>query len=169
MMGDLLLIIDMQEGFRAKESEKILPNILKLKKEFRGKIVFSKFINKKNSLFEKQLNWTKFQNKKEKKIFLELQFPNNKEIKHQKYTVLNNNLKNFIKKNKITRIYLTGIYTDVCIIKTAMDLFDKNIKTFVIKNACGSPHGKKNHNFAIDSLKHILGKKHIISTKEACL
>ena len=43
-----------------------------------------------------------------------------------------------------------------------MDLFDYGIETFVIEKACASLHGKNNHKYAIDSLKHILWKEHII-------
>ena len=167
-MKNLLLIIDMQEGFRHTESEIILPNLLKLKRSFDGKIVFSKFVNNKNSLFEKQLNWIEFQNDEDKKLFPELQTSDNIKLEHSTYTVLNKELKEFISKNKITKVYLCGIYTDVCIIKTAMDLFDNDLETFVIKDACSSLHGKKNHNSAIDSLKHIIGKKQILLTNNVC-
>ena len=167
-MKNLLLIIDMQEGFRHTESETILPNLLKLKRSFDGKIVFSKFVNNKNSLFEKQLNWIEFQNDEDKKLFPELQTSDNIKLEHSTYTVLNKELKEFISKNKITKVYLCGIYTDVCIIKTAMDLFDNDLETFVIKDACSSLHGKKNHNSAIDSLKHIIGGKQILLTNNVC-
>ncbi|MEK7202924.1 MAG: cysteine hydrolase [Patescibacteria group bacterium] len=167
-MGNLLLIIDMQEGFRCAKSEAILPNLLKLKESFRGKMIFSKFINEKGSLFEKQLQWVKFQNKEDKKLFSELQASNNVELNHNAYTILNDKLLKFIRKNKITKVYLCGIYTDVCIIKAAMDLFDKNIETLIIKDACNSLHGKRNHNLAIDSLKHILGKQQILLTNDVC-
>ena len=167
-MKNLLLIIDMQEGFRHTESEIILPNLLKLKRSFDGKIVFSKFVNNKNSLFEKQLNWIEFQNDEDKKLFPELQTSDNIKLEHSTYTVLNKELKEFISKNKITKVYLCGIYTDVCIIKTAMDLFDNDLETFVIKDACSSLHGKKNHNSAIDSLKHIIGGKQILLTNNVC-
>ncbi|MDD5625989.1 MAG: cysteine hydrolase [Patescibacteria group bacterium] len=167
-MENLLLIIDMQEGFRHAESESVLPNILKLIKSFKGKIVFSKFVNRKISLFEKQLGWFKFQNPEDQKLFLELQASDNIEFEHDTYTVLNNSLKEFIRKNTITKVFLCGIYTDVCIIKTAMDLFDNDIETFVIKDACNSLHGKKNHDSATDSLVHILGKKHILLTDNVC-
>lgn len=167
-MENLLLIIDMQEGFRYPESEAILSNLLKLRKVFNGKIVFSKFVNDKGSLFERQLNWTKFQKDEDKKLFSELQASNSTEFEHNDYTVLNESVLSFIKDNKIKKVYLSGIYTDVCIIKTAMDLFDKGIKTFVIEDACNSLHGKNIHDSAIESLRHILGKKQILLTIDVC-
>jgi len=163
------LIIGMQKGFRYAESEALLPNLLKLKKSFKGKIVFSKFVNDKDSLFEKQLNWTEFQNEEDKKLFSELRASNNIEFEHNGYTVINEALLQFIKENKIIKVYLCGIYTDVCITKTAMDLFDKGIETFVIEDAYNSLHGKSIHDSAIESLRHILGKKQILLTNDVCL
>ena len=168
-MESLLLIIGMQKGFRYAESEALLPNLLKLKKSFKGKIVFSKFVNDKDSLFEKQLNWTEFQNEEDKKLFSELRTSNNIEFEHNGYTVINEALLQFIKENKIIKVYLCGIYTDVCITKTAMDLFDKGIETFVIEDAYNSLHGKSIHDSAIESLRHILGKKQILLTNDVCL
>ena len=84
-MNKILLIIDMQEGFRKKESEKIIPNIIELKKYFKEKIIFCNFVNKKNSQFEKQLNWKKFQTKKDQELFIELASSKNIKFKHEKY------------------------------------------------------------------------------------
>ncbi|MCK4884226.1 MAG: cysteine hydrolase [Candidatus Diapherotrites archaeon] len=175
-MNKLLLIIDMQEGFRSVESKSILPNILKLIEHFNSqknnKIVFSKFNNSLNSRFETQLNWTKFQSTNDTQQMTELKTAATKidsfQIIHTGYTVLNSELKQFLKINDINQVYLCGVYTDVCIAKTAMDLFDENIESFVIKNACNSLHGKINHDSTIDSLKHIIGKAHIISTNDLC-
>ena len=50
-----------------------------------------------------------------------------------------------------------------------MDLFDNGLETFVIEDACNSLHGKLNHDSAISSLGHILGKKRILLTKDICL
>lgn len=158
----------MQEGFKYHESEVILPNIVRLKKMFNGKTVFAKFTNKKGSLFESQLKWTKFQNEDDKKLFTELQSPGNIEFYHEGYTVLGKDLIKFIKDNRIGEVYICGVYTDVCVTKTAMDLFDNNIKAFVIEDACNSLHGKSYHDSAIETLKHILGKQQIISTDDAC-
>ncbi|MFT4309457.1 MAG: isochorismatase family protein [Candidatus Woesearchaeota archaeon] len=163
---DLLLIIDMQEGFRCKDTLKILPNIMRLKDSFKEMIVYTKYVNHNSSLFVSQLGWTQFVNEQDQMILNELRTPNNTEIVHDTYTVLNDELKMFIKNNSITRVYIAGIYTNVSIIKTAMDLFDNSIEAFIIVDACNSLHGQINHNAAIDSLRHILGKKNIVITQE---
>ncbi len=59
---NLLIIFDMQEGFRYENVEKLIPNINKLINKINKYIIFTVFDNKKNSFFEKQLNWKKFEN-----------------------------------------------------------------------------------------------------------
>lgn len=166
---DALLVVDMQEGFRCEESESILTNLLSLRDVFDGKIIFSKFVNDTDSLFERQLGWSGLQEGIEQQLFCELASEKNTEITHNSYTILNDTLRAFMHSNAIKRVYLAGVYTDVCIIKAAMDLFDAGIAVFVIEDACASPHGKTSHDSAIDSLTHILSNEHIISTKDLCL
>ena len=48
----------------------------------------------------------------------------------------------------------------------AMQFFDEGIETYIIEDACNSLHGKENHIFAIDSLKHILGEDHILKIED---
>jgi hypothetical protein len=48
-----------------------------------------------------------------------------------------------------------------------MDLFDfTNISIKVLEDACTSLHSQKHHEFAIDSLRHIIGEKNIVSLRE---
>lgn len=165
-MKNLLLVIDMQEGFRHTASESIIPKIKKLLQDFDGDIIFACFKNERGSMFEKTLGWKKFQNKKDRRILAELNHAGAKIFFHRGYTVFTKKLAGFIKKNKFTHVYLCGVYTDVCIIKAAMDAFDNNIKVRVVHDACGSLHGENNHRFAMDSLKHIIGKNNIVPTKD---
>ncbi len=165
-MSQLLLIIDMQEGFRSKQTDQITPIIQKLSNSFKGPALYSMFVNQKSSLFENQLEWMCFQDTKDQKILDELNNETIQTISHTGYTVLTDELKTWIKDNSIQSVYLSGVYTDVCITKTAMDLFDNGIKAFIIKDACHSLHGEQHHNITIDSLSHILGKDQIITSRE---
>ncbi len=165
-MAEMLLVIDMQGGFRSVASEAIVENILALRRSFQGEVVFSKFINRNGSLFEKQLGWTGLQTKHDRALFSELEAPGNIEMEHDSYTVLTDVLIRFIREKNITTFYLCGIYTDVCVLKTAMDLFDRGYSVFVIADACSSFHGEQHHNSAIESLRHIIGEQHVLSTAD---
>lgn len=55
-----LLIVDVQNGFINDKNSKIVPNIEKLVKSLDfDEIIVTKFINKPDSQYFKQLNWQK--------------------------------------------------------------------------------------------------------------
>lgn len=163
-MTDLLIIIDMQEGFRCKLSEQIISNIDHLIKKFNGNIVFSCFKNQNKSMFETALKWKSFQNKEERATLGELKKYEFSVYWHDSYTILNKKLIDYINENKFNNIYLCGIYTDVCIIKAAMDGFDCNLNMKVVADCCMSLHSQNHHKTTIDSIKHIIGKNNVVNT-----
>lgn len=165
-MKDLLVVVDMQEGFRSQALVSITSNIKKLLMNFRGEIIFLCFKNKRSSMFENSLKWKKFHDRKEQRIVKELGNVKSRKIFHTGYTIFDNALMGFVKKNEFKKVYLCGVYTDVCIIKAAMDAFDNGIKCRVIHDASNSPHGKNNHRFAVESLGHIIGKGNVVSVKD---
>jgi nicotinamidase-related amidase len=153
----------MQEGFRCKESTLIIPEIKKTIDNFPGEIIFSCFVDRAGSKFEKDLQWEKFQKKTNQQILAELRYPKAKKSKHTGYTILTASLLNFIRRKQFKTIYLAGVYTDACIIKAAMDAFDNNLPVKVISNCCTSLHSRNNHKCAIDSLRHIIGNNNVKS------
>lgn len=167
-MGKALLVIDMQEGFRHKASEAIIDKIAELVKGFDGKVVFTLFVDEPGSMFDTELHWPKFQSKDMQKLLKELEpvAKGKLEAEHKGYTVLTDGLSRMLKENGIDTVYLSGVYTDVCVVKATMNLFDKGFKTKVVADACASLHGDHNHKYAIDSLKHIIGRGNVIETSE---
>ncbi|HSW67818.1 MAG TPA: isochorismatase family protein [Bacteroidales bacterium] len=164
--SDLLIVSDMQEGFRSAEAESLIPMLERLCGVFTGHIVFTEFYNRRGSRFERQLNWRRFQNATDISLLLELQHLSGKAIRHSGYTLINKPMKKLISSLANPKVFLTGIYTDVCITKTAMDLFDHDVETYVIADACHSLHGQAIHETALISLGHILGKDHIINSDQ---
>ena len=86
------------------------------------------------------------------------------ERKNWKYTysAVNRDLIEYIFQNSIDEIYLCGFDTDGCLLKTAFDLFENNIKTYILQEYCMSSGGEKYHYEAIDILKRSIGEKFII-------
>ena len=50
----------------------------------------------------------------------------NRVLEKRTYTALTPELMTYLKENKIKDIYLCGIDTDACVLKTAIDLFENN-------------------------------------------
>lgn len=161
MENTLLLIIDVQKNFINNNTKKIPNKITNLiNKNHFDYIAFTKFINDENSNFYKMLNYKGCINEDDRKIVFDTQ--NNKVFTKRIYTAVNDEFKTYIKENEIKKVYLCGIDTDACVLKTAIDLFENNIDVKVIENCCMSHSGKKYHNYAIKMLKKLIGKESII-------
>lgn len=157
----LLLIIDVQNNFINHNTKNIPLKIKKLiKKNKFDYIAYTKFINDINSRFYKVLNYKGCIRDYDRKIVLDT--GDNKIFNKKIYSAVNDEFKTYIKENDINSIFLCGIDTDACVLKTAVDLFENNIDVKVIEHCCMSHSGKKYHHYAIKMLKKLIGKDNII-------
>ena len=160
-MKKLLLVIDMQNAFINENTKHIIDKINKLidKNKF-DDIVFTKFINYNNSIYTRKLNYYDCIDESSNKLIIDTR--NYKAINKKTYTALNDELKKYLKDNNINKIYLCGIDTECCILKTALDLFENEYDVYVLKDYCACTHGIKKHNNALEILKRNIGKDSII-------
>lgn len=165
-MSKLLVVIDMQKGFDCPESRSVVDSFNKYSYFFEN-ISFAMFENKKNSLFETQLKWVDFQGEKDRKLMDGIKAPQSAfYTNHHNYTVYNDELKKVIEEVKPTDIYLSGLFSDVCLLKTSMDMFDDGIVPYIIKDLSASPHGDSAHDVAFTTMKMAIGEDRIISINE---
>lgn len=167
-MNRLLIIVDMQEGFRSDNVLKIVPNIRNLVMSFNGDVVFSCFENEKESNFERVLNWKDFQNEFDRELFQELSDLSFKKFKHTTYSVFSEELFEFMEEKEYDEILFCGVYTDVSIFYGAIDLFDLGIPVRVISDCVTSQNGDLNNVF-LESLKKVIGKDNVLSYEEVLL
>lgn len=160
-MKSLLLVIDLQNAFINNNTEN-LPKKIKvlIKNKHYDEIAFTRFLNNSNSIFDKKLNYDRCINEEDRKIVIDIK--NSKVFDKTVYSAVNNELIKFITKNGIEEIYLCGIDTECCILKTAFDLFELGYNVYVLKDYCGCTHGKIRHNNAINILKRNIGKDYVI-------
>ena len=111
---------------------KNVPNSIKklIDSNIANHIVFTKFINYDSSNFYKILNYKDCMNEKDRNIVIDTK--DYKIIEKRVYTAYNDELKLYINTNNIKTIYLCGIDTDACVLKTALDLFENNFDVKVI-------------------------------------
>ena len=159
---NLLIVIDVQKNFINENTEFLIDKIYQLLNSHKfDDVVFTKFINEQDSPFYKVLNWKGCMSKEDQKIVLDTQ--NYKVWEKRTYTAVTHELINYIKENKIATIYLCGIDTDACVLKTALDLFDMGYNVKIIENCTMSHSGQENHDMAIHLLKKLIGKDNIIT------
>ena len=147
-MNRLLLVIDVQNDFINEHTKNILTKIKELVDSNKYDLTaFTRFINDENSIWYKKLNYKGCMTKEGQAIAINTK--NNKVFDKNIYTAVNDELKKYIQKNNISKIYLCGFDTDACVQKTAIDLFEQNYDVYVLKDYCMSHLGKETHNFYI--------------------
>jgi len=162
-----LLIIDLQEGFRFPETEKLAQLLHDNLSNFEGKIVFACFKDETGSRFETNLKWAIFQDAQKQEILSEL-----KDAAADKNIIIHTGYGIKIPQDLIqpkTKLFLAGIYTDVCILHTALELFDLGVDVYVIEDWCASPNNHFNnqiHFCALETIRHAIGKDKVINSTD---
>lgn len=160
-MRSLLLVIDLQNAFINEYTEKIPNKIVELinSKKF-DNIAFTRFVNFENSIFVKKLNWKRCISDGDKKIVINTE--DNKVFDKSIYSVVCKEFLEYINENKITEIYLCGIDTECCVLKTAFDLFELGYNVYVLKDYCACTLGTARHNNALEILRRNIGEEYVI-------
>lgn len=160
-MKSLLLIIDLQKSFINKNTEMLLNKISNLLNTNKfEEVVFTRFINSTESIWFKKLNYKECITEESKEIQIETR--NKKIIDKTIYSALGNELKLYIKEHDISKIYLCGIDTECCVLKTAFDLFENGYDVYVLKDYCACMKGSQRHENALEILKRNIGYDKIL-------
>ena len=159
---DCILVIDVQNGFLSDETRYVVPRIINLLDYFKEDIVVAtKFVNISGSGYTDIMNWHRLMESPEIDIIPEIEDKSNIILEKNVYSAYCKELESIIQNNNIEKVYLVGIDTDCCVLKTAIDLFEHNIEPIVLADYCASTGGKESHNAAITVLNRNIGKKQI--------
>lgn len=157
----LLLVIDCQDAFINEFTEPYIDRIDNLVNSNKYRfIAFTKYINTTDSVFYTRLKYDKCLSEEDRKIVIDT-----KEydvFEKLTYTALNDELKSYIEKKKITEIHLCGFDTEACVLKTALDLFENNYNVNVLADYTMSNSGLDYHNWALNILRKLIGKNNVI-------
>lgn len=66
-----------------------------------------------------------------------------------------------LNRRGIREVHLCGIATECCILKTAVDLFEKNFRPVVLTSACASHGGEEFHHAGLMALQRLIGQDQI--------
>ena len=165
-MNTLLVIVDLQKGFLNETTKHIVDKIKELVKTKKfNHIVASQFINVKNSPFQRLMSW--FDLQKAEEIALDPLVLDVAEKIFQKdiYSCWTCEFEKYVKENEIDEIYFCGVDTDACVLKSAVDTFERNIDVKVIVNCCASTGGIDSHRAGLLVLGRLIGKKNILEKR----
>lgn len=123
-MKKMLVVVDLQRSFINENTEFIIDKIKKLvnSNEF-DKVIFTKFVNNEDSIYVSKLNYKGCLTNEEQEIMIDTK--DNIVLNKNVYTVYSDRFKEIVRDFKINEIYLCGIDTECCVLKSAFDLFER--------------------------------------------
>lgn len=159
-MNKLLLIIDAQKDFINENTKSVLTKIEELINENKFEyIAFTRFINDKDSNWYKKLKYKGCLTEEQQQIIIDTK--DYKIFEKKIYSSLTDELEKYLIENSINEVYLCGIDTGCCVLKTALDLFENNYDVKVLKEYCASTKGIDYHENAINILERCIGKNNV--------
>ncbi len=166
----VLVVVDVQNGFITDHSEPVVSVIVDLVRRWQtahGDVVFSRYLNYPGSPFERLLGWTKMADGPETELVAELApyvGPHTPIIDKYIYSLFTPEGTQLVNERGWTDLYLCGIDTDVCVLKTAVDAFERDLTPWILKDACASHAGPQAHNAGLLVAGRSIGVNQIIQT-----
>jgi nicotinamidase-related amidase len=171
-INPVLVVVDVQNGFVTEHSAHVVPVIKELVQEWldAGRdVVFTRYINYDDSPFEKVMGWSKLKDSPEIDIVDELQELSRKSlaiIDKKIYTMFNEEGTALAREREWTDMYVCGIDTEVCVLKTAVDAFERGVRAWLLTDASASHSGQSPHDAGVLVAQKMLGRRQTVSTPE---
>jgi nicotinamidase-related amidase len=166
----VLVVVDAQNGFITEHSQPVIPIIVNLVRRWqaaRGDVVFSRYLNYAGSPFERLIGWTKMTAGPETDFVTELTpyvSPHTPIVDKYIYTLFTPEGTQLIDERGWTDLYLCGVDTDSCVLKTAVDAFERDLTPWILKDACASHAGPEAHAAGLFIAARFIGTNQIIHT-----
>ncbi len=156
----MLLAVDVQNGFVNEHTRHIIEPVNALIGAFTGRgepLAFTRFVNTLGSGYERWIGWTSFMHRPENNLSDAVDVGSAPVFVKHGYTAFTDEFSNYLDEHSIDRLVLCGIATDGCVLKTAVDAFERGIEPVVITDACASHAGRALHDAGLLLLARFIG------------
>ncbi|HLZ28544.1 MAG TPA: isochorismatase family cysteine hydrolase [Chloroflexota bacterium] len=147
-MSEPLLVVDVQRGFINEYTRHIPVRVQSLiETGDYSPLLFTRFVNTPSSPYQRLLDWHACAAPPETELVDELaQFAHDGAL-FAKYgtTGMPAALGQRLGSEAFSHVYVVGIDTDMCVLKTVLDMFDMGIEPIVLVDCCASTAGLQAH------------------------
>ncbi len=160
-MKRALLIVDVQNGFVNDKTKHIPPLVEKLQYDY-DLVIATRFINLPDSPYRRLIKWYHLSPDSDE---IELAFKTKEDVIVMDkfiYSCVNDSFVSLLENNKIDVVDICGIDTDICVTKCAVDLFERNITPYVLKDYCATHADADIQESALIILARYIGSSQII-------
>ncbi len=159
----------MQNGFMGSQSRHVIEPVINLIEECqRHEIptVFTRFHNNPASSYERLIGWKRLREAPETELVVDLLPYAKTVIDKEFYSAFTNEFNRFINEYDWKTIILCGVATESCVMKTAVDAFEKNLIPIVVSDACASHAGANIHQAGLMILGRFIGGAQIVTSTQ---
>lgn len=160
-MPKALLIVDVQNGFVNEKTKHIPALVEKLQYNY-DLVIATRFINLPDSPYRRLIKWNHLSPDSDE---IELAFKPKEGVvfidKHI-YSCIDEPFLRLLEENGIDAVDICGIDTDICVTKCAVDLFERNITPYVLRDYCATHADADIQEAALVILARYIGKSQII-------
>jgi nicotinamidase-related amidase len=129
-------------------------------------VVFTRYFNVPGSQYERLFDWTSLQGPPETDIVAELAEAASRAtaiVDKQIYSLFTAHGSELVRRHGWTDLYICGIATESCVLKTAADAFEHGELTpWIIEDASASHAGREAHDAGITVAGRSIGPRQII-------
>lgn len=168
----LFLIIDMQNGFLNRNTEGIDRRILEFLEKIQGRaaVAGTRYVNNEHTACYVFEGWKAcMAGTEEAEILPALRGRMERVFDKDKYSCWNEEMKQFIRENKIEKIYFAGVNTGCCVLHSAFDFYNDLVDCSVIEDLCGSTSGIREHEAALIVLRSCITEERVVTAEQAVM
>jgi nicotinamidase-related amidase len=164
-----LVVIDVQNGFVNERTEPALPLISALIEHWQAKrwpVVFTRFHNGPLSAYERWLGWTGLRDDEETALHDHIARHAGTIIDKTTYTAFTKAGEAALAVQAGDTLVICGLDTDGCVLKTALDAFERDVRPVIAIDACATDGGPAAQQAARLVLERVVGPGQVLATAD---
>jgi len=167
----VLVVIDAQVGFLNNTTITVIPRIKRLVRGFveaGAPVVFSRYHNYPGSPYERLLHWYKVRDPDDVRLVADLDewVAHATVIDKTGYTVFVEDMDKLIASTGRTDVVLCGVDTETCVLKSAVDAFERGLTPWIVRDACASNGGTAMHRLGLRLARRFVGPAQVVRASE---
>ena len=164
-----LVVIDVQNGFVNERTRSALPLAAKLVEHWqamRWPVVFTRFHNSEGSGFERWLGWAGLRADDETALHESVAPAAETVVDKTTYTAFTSEGEEALGVHAGDTLVICGIDTDSCVLKTALDAFERDVRPVIAIDACATDGGEAAQQAARLVLERAVGSEQVLATAD---
>jgi nicotinamidase-related amidase len=164
-----LLVVDVQNGFLNEHTRHVIANINRLTEAFVAReepVAFTRFVNTPGSGYERWIGWSRFMSEPENAIVDAIDVRAGRVFVKHGYSAFTPAFSDYLSDAGIDSLVICGIATDGCVLKSAVDAFERDIEPWVVSDACASHAGASLHEAGLILIGRFIGTGQLKQTSD---